>query len=147
MIPRTPVLPQARSLPEWVGANPDTPVPNRVRLRVFEKDGKRCQCGCTRLITPGVKWNTDHRIAIINGGENRESNLCTLIEGDHIIKNAEDVAEKSRMYVKRAKFAGLDICKGRKLPGGRHDNIRKKIIGVVVDRKTEAPFPPLRGTS
>ena len=28
----------ARSVAEWVGATPDTPVPPRVRLRVFERD-------------------------------------------------------------------------------------------------------------
>ena len=34
-------------LPEWVGETPDTPVPKRVRIRVFERDRGQCQI-CTR---------------------------------------------------------------------------------------------------
>lgn len=31
-----------RSVPEWIGASPDTPVPPRVRARVFEAYGGIC---------------------------------------------------------------------------------------------------------
>lgn len=96
-----------RAVEEWIGATPDTRIPPRVRLRVFYRDSGICQCGCTRLIHAGEKWQTDHKIALVNGGENRESNLRTLLTKHHATKTAEDVAEKSRVARKRAKFLGI----------------------------------------
>lgn len=129
-----------RSLPEWIGATADTPVPPRVRLRVKERDQDRCQCGCNRQIFPGDKWNTDHTKALINDGENRESNLRTLLDGHEKPKNAADVAEKSRFYIKRAKDAGLRLRKGPRLPGGRDDPRKKTFYRGVVDRVTGEPW-------
>lgn len=96
-----------RAVPEWIGKTNDTPVPPRVRLRVFEKDKGICQCGCTRRITPGDAWQTDHIVALSNGGENRESNLRTLLFACHRQKTNQDVAEKSRNYRIRARHAGI----------------------------------------
>ena len=44
-----------RSVPEWVGRTDDTPVPPRVRLRVLERFGRRCDPthGCGRPL-PGT---------------------------------------------------------------------------------------------
>lgn len=64
-----------RTLPEWIGATPDTPIPPRVRLRVFEAHGGVCYLS-KRKIRAGEKWQADHVVALINGGENRESNLA-----------------------------------------------------------------------
>lgn len=96
-----------REVPEWIGATPDSKIPPRVRLRVFYRDNGICQCGCERLIRAGERWQTDHKIAIVNGGENREQNFRTLLVKHHAVKTAEDVAEKSRVYRKRAKHLGV----------------------------------------
>lgn len=109
-----------RELPEWIGATPDTRIPPRVRLRVFYRDSGICQCGCERMIHAGERWQTDHRVALVNGGENRESNLRTLLVKHHAAKTAEDVAEKSRVYRKRAKHLGLRPA-GRTIPGRKFD--------------------------
>jgi hypothetical protein len=63
----------SRTPKEWIGATDDTPVPPRVRLRVLIRFDRICQ-ECTTPIT-GKRWVCDHRIAIINGGPNREANL------------------------------------------------------------------------
>lgn len=97
-----------RTVPEWIGANPDSRIPPRVRLRVFYRDSGICQCGCTRLIHAGEKWQTDHKVALINGGEHRESNLQLLLTKHHGVKTKEDVAEKARNYRKRAKHLGVN---------------------------------------
>lgn len=97
----------ARELDEWIGATPDTPTPPRVRLRVFERFHGVCQCGCTRRIFPGDAWQCDHTIAIINGGENRESNLRPLLVDCHASKSSDDVAEKSKVYATRARHLGI----------------------------------------
>ena len=104
-----------RSLPEWVGKTDDTPAPPRVRLRNFEQYGGVCQCGCGVKIRAGDQWQTDHRIALINGGENRESNLVPLLTRHHKKKTTADVAEKSRVRAKRKKHLGIKSTK-RKIP-------------------------------
>lgn len=97
----------SRALPEWIGRTPDSTVPPRVRLRIFLRYDGCCQCGCNRLIRPGEAWDLEDTIAIINGGERRESNLKPWLAEHHKNKTKVDVAEKSRVYRKRASHHGL----------------------------------------
>lgn len=94
-----------RTTDEWIGATPDTPVPLRVRVRVFERQEGRC-AETGRKIMPGEKWECDHIIAIINGGQNRESNLRVILAEKHKEKTAEDVKLKSKIARVRAKHLG-----------------------------------------
>lgn len=96
-----------RSLPEWIGASDDSSIPPRVRIRVFDRYDDRCQCGCNRKIMAGERWDCEDTIALINGGERRESNLKPWLSEHHKGKTAADVAEKSRVYRKRAKHLGV----------------------------------------
>src|SRR6185295_16188114 len=121
-----------RSLPEWIGLTPDTKVPIRVRLRVLERDEFRCQCGCGRIILPFDDWQTDHKTALINGGENRETNLVTLLDACHLRKTAADVAEKSKVYRIKKKYRGLR--KPSRFACSRSSKYKKKISGEVVLR-------------
>lgn len=95
-----------RSLPEWIGATPDTPVPPRVKARVFEAYEGRCYLS-GRKIMPGDKWEVEHRIAIINGGENRESNLAPALAELHREKTDADLRLKSKIHRQRLKNLGL----------------------------------------
>lgn len=122
----------ARSVPEWIGATPDTAIPPRVRLRVFERAGRRCE-ECSRPLLAGDKWQADHVLALINGGENREGNLRCICDWCHKAKTASDVAEKSRTYRRRLKDAGIRETK-RPMPGSRNSPYRKKMNGEVVPR-------------
>ena len=62
-----------RAVDQWQGATPDTPIPGRVKIRVWERYGGVCQCGCgTKIFAKPIEF--DDAIALINGGENRESN-------------------------------------------------------------------------
>lgn len=103
-----------RTLPEWIGKKPDSAVPPRVRVRIFDKFGGRCQCGCNRKIMAGEKWEAEDEVALINGGERREQNLRPFLVGHQKAKTAADVAEKSRVYRKRAKSIGVDLRPSRK---------------------------------
>lgn len=94
-----------RSLPEWIGASDDSPIPPRVRLRVFEAHKGVCYLS-GRKIMPGEAWECDHRIALVNGGENRESNLAPALKDKHREKTDADVALKSKLYRVRAKHNG-----------------------------------------
>lgn len=104
-----------RALPEWIGKTPDSAVPPRVRVRIFQRYDGRCQCGCNRPIRAGEAWDCEDTIAIINGGQRRESNLKPWLTEHHKGKTAQDVAEKSRVYRKRAKHLGVDLRKGPKI--------------------------------
>src|SRR5690349_13438235 len=98
----------SRSVPEWIGKTDDEPVPPRVRLRVLLRHDRICAGTCGgRVIRPGKPWTCDHRIALINGGENRESNLQPLCDLCNPQKTAADVAEKSRVYERGLAHAGI----------------------------------------
>lgn len=96
----------SRAVPEWIGATPDTPVPLRVKLRVFERYEGRCYLSGVKILA-GDKWQTEHRRAIILGGENRESNLAPALVEPHKIKTADDVARKAKADRVRAKHLGI----------------------------------------
>lgn len=96
----------ARSTEEWIGKSDDTPIPARVRVRVFDTHKGVCHLS-GRKIAAGEAWDCDHVVALINGGENRESNLAPALRDKHREKTAEDVALKSKVYRQRAKHLGL----------------------------------------
>jgi hypothetical protein len=98
---------EVRVLPEWIGKSPNSAVPPRVRLRVFDRYSGRCCCGCNRKIRAGERWDCEDTIAIINGGQRRENNLKPWLAAHHPKKTKLDVAEKSRVYRKRAKHLGI----------------------------------------
>jgi hypothetical protein len=109
-----------RSVAEWFGRTDDTQPPPRVRLRVLQRFDRCCdpEGGCGRTIRPGDRWSCDHRIAIINGGENRERNLHPLCEWCDPRKTAADVAEKSHSYRVALRHVGIRLRRrGRPLVG------------------------------
>jgi len=110
----------AVSVIDGVGATDDAPVPRRVMLRVFERAQGICP-KCTRKLHPD-HWDCDHIIAIINGGENRESNLQPLCNTPcHSKKTKDDVRIKSRSASIRKNRTGLrkprTITRWRKFNG------------------------------
>lgn len=119
----------ARAVKEWIGATPDSKVPDRVRLRVFLREGGRCHLS-GRKIMPGELWELDHKRALINGGEHRESNLFPALRDKHRQKTAVDVAEKATTARKRSKHLGIKQS-AHPLPGSRASGIRKRMSGKV----------------
>lgn len=109
----------SREVEEWIGATDDTKAPPRVHLRIFLKADGRCSC-CNRRIGPTEQWQLDHIVALINGGENRESNLQPLLTEHHLAKTRKDVAEKALTYRKRVKHLGIRRA-GRTIPGRKFD--------------------------
>jgi len=120
-----------RTVDEWIGASPDAAIPKRVRLRVFERDNGICHIS-GRKIMPGDAWDLDHIVALINGGEHRESNLAPALRDKHREKTAADVAEKARTARVRAKHLG--IKKPSRFACSRTSAFKKKLDGSVVRR-------------
>ena len=96
----------ARTVPEWIGKTQDTKVPPRIRLRIFEREGGKCWIS-GRKIRPGDLWDLDHKVALINGGEHRESNLFPALRDKHREKTREDVAAKAKTAEVRSKHLGI----------------------------------------
>ena len=100
----------ARSVAEWVGKTDDAHIPDRIRLRVFERYNGRCYV-TGRIIRPGDDWQIDHIVAIINGGEHRECNLAPILRDAHKAKTAEDVKEKAIVAKKMKTHLGIRVKK------------------------------------
>ena len=96
----------SRSVPEWIGKTDDTPVPPRVRLRVFELHNGTCHLS-GRKILPGDDWDCDHIVSLKRGGENRESNLAPAIRQRHREKTATENSEDAKVERIRKKHLGI----------------------------------------
>lgn len=121
-----------RSVDEWIGKDDDTPIPERVRVRIWTRHGGRCHC-CGRLILVGEAWDCDHVVALINGGQHRENNLRPILVEHHRKKTLDDVRAKSYTYRVRKKHLGLKKAK-RPMPGSKASGWKKKMDGSVVKR-------------
>lgn len=121
----------ARSVAAWEGKTPDTAIPPRVRLRVWDREEGKCH-RCAREIPASDAWIIEHRHAIILGGANAEPNLCLTCSWCKPLKDAEDVAAKSKTAAVRAKHLG--ISQPGTLPGARIKYSRAR--GVWIDRLT-----------
>ena len=133
-----------RTVAEWIGRNDDTPVPPRVKVRVFKRDGGKCQA-CTAPIEGKLTPEYDHKVALANGGEHRETNLQLLCKPCHAAKTKADVAEKSRVYQKTAKHIGVKLRNGPPMPGSRASGIKRPMRGgPPIDRRTGKPFQSRR---
>ncbi|APX88682.1 hypothetical protein BV394_02160 [Brevirhabdus pacifica] len=112
----------SRAVSEWIGKTDDTAIPPRVKVRVIEAQGGLCACGCgVKLGMAGERIDFDHRVALINGGENRESNIQALRHPCHVPKTREDVRIKAKTARVRKKALGLDRPK-KKIPYRKFDN-------------------------
>lgn len=120
----------SRALDEWFGATDDSAIPPRVKARVIDRAGWCCEW-CGRRLSPHNPPEFDHATALVNGGENRETNLRVLCRDCHGGKTRADVAEKSAVARKRAKHLGFAPRK-RLVPGSRGSGFRKKLDGTVI---------------
>ena len=86
----------ARKVEEWIGPSDDSRPPPRVQLRILEAHGWRCYLTGVEIRDgdrPHIQF--DHKVALINGGANRESNLGPVFRKAHAEKTKRDVAEKA----------------------------------------------------
>ena len=77
------------------------------------------------------KWECDHVIALINGGEHRESNLAPALIEPHKQKTKADDALKKKIARTRAKHLGQHTSDYRPLAGTKASGIRKRMNGDV----------------
>jgi len=102
----------SRSVAEWIGLTPDTPVPDRVKDRVAERAGRCCK-RCGLEVKGKLRAAFDHAIPLILGGENRESNLQFLCEPCHAAKTKLDVKLKAKVARVRKKHLGIKTSRAK----------------------------------
>jgi len=95
-----------RKTPEWIGNTPETSAPRRAKIRILERQDEKCT-SCGIQLGEIMKPEFDHIIALVNGGENRESNLQALCKPCHKNKTKLDVAEKAKIAKRKQKRFGL----------------------------------------
>lgn len=118
----------SRSVPEWIGKTPDSKVPPHVRMRIFLAHDGRCYL-TGRKIRPGEYWELEHKKALCNGGEHRESNMAPALYAPHKVKSAEDVKERAK--VDRLRKFNMGIRKPSRMPGSRNSKFKIKLNGTV----------------
>lgn len=99
-----------RTLKEWIGKTDDSMPPPRVRLRIAERQNDCCAF-CTRTFSPKVPVEIDHKVPLILGGENRESNLQAVCSVCHKGKTAVEVKIKSKIAKARQDRLGIKTKK------------------------------------
>ncbi len=124
--------PGSRSVPEWIGKTPDSMPPPRVKLRILERYERRCYLTGEPLV-PG-QFDFEHMIAIVNGGENRESNIAPANKPAHKIKTRADNAIKAKRAKSLKKRYGLVKPKGRPMMGTKASGYKKHFDGTVTRR-------------
>lgn len=95
-----------RDLPEWIGKTADAKVPPRVRLRIFKSYEGRCYLS-GREIRPGDAWELEHKVALILGGEHRESNLAPALAEFHKPKTAAEMKVKAKTDALAKRHRGI----------------------------------------
>lgn len=96
----------SRQVEEWRGASDDAAIPQRVKLRIWEREGGRCYLSGKKIM-PGDAFDYEHVIALCNGGEHRERNIKLALRDKHKAKTAADLAERSKTDRIRAKHLGI----------------------------------------
>lgn len=128
----------ARTVEEWIGKSDDHRAPGSVRERIMKRENDCCHlCG---LKIVGKKWDLDHVKALINGGENRESNLKPAHRSCHIDKTAQDVAEKAKVAAIRKKHLGIKTRASKPI---RSAPFQKSEKAARRQPKARLPQPPL----
>lgn len=95
----------SRSVEEWRGKSDDTMPPPRVRDRIFQRHEKCCYL-CSNPIKDVEGYDLDHVKALVNGGENVESNLRPVHRFCHVAKTAIDLKAKAKAAKVRMKHNG-----------------------------------------
>lgn len=121
-----------RSLEEWCGATPDSPIPPRVRLRIFERFDGICQI-TKRKIRAGDAWAIDHIVPLADGGSHCETNLVPVLEIAHRQKTSKENTERAKVRSIKKKHSGITNDR-QPMAGSKKSRWKRKMDGTVVER-------------
>lgn len=122
-----------RSIEEWCGSTPDSAIPPRVRLRVFERFDGICQI-TKRKIRAGDAWAIDHVVPLADGGSHCESNLVPVLEIAHRQKTGAENTERAKIRQVKAKHYGIKKTKAV-IPGSKRSRWKRTLDGRTIERE------------
>ncbi len=122
-----------RSIEEWISKHDDQAIPDRVKLRIFEREQRKCQI-CGGDIRPGDGVDYHHVPALADGGEHRESRIFPVHRKCHRLTTAKEALERAETRTTIKKHYGIAKPKGRPMAGTRASGLRKKFNGTVERR-------------
>lgn len=121
--------------PEWIGKSADTPIPDHVKLRIWDREAGRCYLTGRRL--RAGEYDFEHVVALANwtgdGHGNRESNIRLAYRPAHREKTRQDRKSKADSDRVRKKHVGITTSKNP-MPGSRASGLRKRMDGTVEKR-------------
>jgi 5-methylcytosine-specific restriction enzyme A len=121
-----------RALPEWIAKHDDQKVPDRVKLRILERENFTCHLTGRKIDPVRDEFDFDHRVSLILGGEHREANLFPALREAHRRKTAVEMQVKSKIARVRKKHLGITKPKSSL----SHPRFKRCMDGSVVDRRT-----------
>lgn len=95
-----------RTVPEWIGKTDDAAIPQAVKLRIFARCDGRCGLSNVKIMV-GDAYDFDHKKALWEGGEHRETNLQIVLRARHREKSGADQTRQAKADRVRAKHLGL----------------------------------------
>lgn len=116
-----------RAVPEWQGATDDAKIPDRVKLRIWQREEGRCSITKLKIDARKDAFEYEHRIALCNGGRHAEDNIVLVLKAAHKAKTAADVKARAKIDRIRKREAGIKkprtIKSWRRFDGSvvRHD--------------------------
>lgn len=124
----------SRTVPEWIARHDNQKIPDRVKLRILERENFTCHLTGQKIDTLRDEYDFDHRVALILGGEHRETNLFPAKREPHRRKTAVEMKVKSKIARTRKKHLGIAKPKSSL----SHPRFKRCMDGTVVDRRTGA---------
>lgn len=93
-----------RPVKEWIGKRPESMPTKLVKLRIYTRQNGLCACGCTRVMNlERDAIDCDHIVPLIDGGENRESNLQLMLAEHHVEKTKVENSQRAHARRHQAK--------------------------------------------
>jgi len=95
-----------RTVDEWIGKTDDSAVPERVKLRIIERQNNKCAI-TGQTFRAGDKIEFDHKIPLWLGGKNSETNLQAVISEAHKNKTKTEATVRAKINRIRQKDLGI----------------------------------------
>lgn len=103
-----------------------------VRLRIYARQNGLCACGCTRAMNfERDEIDCDHIVPLIDGGENRESNLQLMLAEHHVEKTKVENSQRSESRRHKAKAFTRPAAKSRGRGFAKADPQRKATTPIT----------------
>jgi len=96
-----------RKTDNWIGATDDAKIPDRVKLRIWEREQGRCSISGLKIDARKDAYEWEHRIALCNGGTHSEGNIVLVLKAAHKAKTAADLKTRAKIDRLRKTEAGI----------------------------------------